>query len=421
MKAPVVARCGPSWLPGLLCLVIAAWAAPLAAADNLRIATVQPLSGPFALQGEEIAKQLKGMADLLNARGGLYDGRKVEIVALDGKANAQDSLLALKQAIDMDVRYVVSNLSSVVHALSDGILKHNQRNPDRPVLLINIDARDPALTEAKCNFWHFRLNYHTETEMEFLTDYLARQPAVKKVYLINQDYAFGHSIQRASREALTRKRRDIQIVGDDLIPLGRIKDFAPYAAKIRASGADTVLTGNWGNDMFLLVRADQAAGLNVNYYVLVGNIAGTTAGLGPAGAGKVLSLFPWHANAESFPFDSYNATYKANYRSAQNFDYVPAHRAITALAKAMEKARSAEPMKVALALEGMRFDGPEGATWIRKEDHQMVSPLYLARLTPADGKTLKYDAENTGLGWQTVAKAEARNAVPPVRCNMQRP
>lgn len=139
------------------------WPIASQAAEPLRIATIQPLSGPFALQGEEIAKQLKGMADLLNAKGGLFDGRKIEVVALDGKANAQDSLLALKQAIDQDIQYVVSNISSVVHALSDGIVKHNQRNPDKPVLLINIDARDPALTEAKCNFWHFRFNYHTET------------------------------------------------------------------------------------------------------------------------------------------------------------------------------------------------------------------------------------------------------------------
>lgn len=391
------------------------------AAEPLRIATIQPLSGPFALQGEEIVKQLKGMADLVNAKGGLFDGRRLEIVALDGKANAQDSLLALKQAADQNIQYVVSNISSVVHALSEGIAKHNQRNPEQRLLLINIDARDPALTEAKCNFWHFRFNYHTETEIEFLTDYLVKQPSVRKVYLINQDYAYGQSIQRASRDALARKRKDIQVVGDDMIPLAKIKDFAPYAAKIRASGADTVLTGNWGNDMFLLVRAGHEAGLDVNYYVLVGNIAGTTAGLGSAGAGKVYSLFPWHANAERFPFDAYNATYQSNYRSLQNFDYVPAHRGITVLARAMEKARSTDPLKVALALEDLSQEGPEGRTWIRKEDHQMVTPLYLARLSPADGKLVRYDVENTGLGWRTVAKAEASAAVPPLRCKMDRP
>jgi branched-chain amino acid transport system substrate-binding protein len=391
------------------------------AADPIRIATIQPLSGPFALQGEEIVKQLKGMADLLNAKGGLADGRKVEIIALDGKANAQDSLLALKQAIDLNVRYVVSNISSVVHAISDGVAKHNARNPDRRVLLINIDARDPALTEAKCNFWHFRLNYHTDTEINFLTDYLAQQPSVRKVYLINQDYAYGQAIQRASREQLPRKRKDIQVVGEDMIPLGKVKDFAPYAAKIRESGADSVVTGNWGNDMFLLVRAGHDAGLDIRYYVLVGNIAGTTAGLGNAGVGKVYSLFPWHANAETFPYANYNAEYRSTYRTVQNFDYIPAHRAVKVLAAAIDKARSDDPMKVALALESMSFEGPEGRTWIRREDHQMVTPLYLAQLTRMGEPGVRVEAENTGLGWKTVAKAESKDAVPPVKCVMERP
>ena len=192
------------------------------AAEPVRIATIQPLSGPFALQGEEITRQFTAAADRINADGGIYDGRKIEIVALDGKATARDSLLALRQAVDMNISYVTSNISSVVHALSDAVAKHNRRNPDNPILLINTDARDPALTETKCHFWHFRLNYHTDTEIDFLTDYLVRQPSVQKVYLINQDYAYGHAIQNTSRELLKQKRPDIQIVGESLIPLGKV-------------------------------------------------------------------------------------------------------------------------------------------------------------------------------------------------------
>ena len=404
---------------GCAAFLLAAFAA--GAAEPVRIATIQPLSGPFALQGEEIVKQLKASADRLNAKGGIYDGRMIEIVALDGKANAQDSLLALNQAIDARVGYVVSNISSVVHALSDAIAKHNARNPDRRVLMINIDARDPALTESKCNFWHFRFNYHIDTEMDFLTSYLAQQPAVRKVYLINQDYAYGQAIQRAARDLLLKKRSDVQIVGEEFIPLGKVKHFAPYAAKIRASGADSVVTGNWGNDMFLLVRAGHESGLDVRYYVLVGNIAGTTAGLGSAGVGRVWSLFPWHANAEPNPYESFNQEYKTKYKSAENFDYIPAHRAVGMLAQAMSLARSDDPLKVAYALEGMTYEGPEGRTWVRREDHQLVTPLYLASLINAGQPGVKFDVESTGLGWKTVFRAEAKDAVPTVKCKMERP
>lgn len=391
------------------------------AAEPVKVAVIMPLSGAFALVGEEASKQMKAAADLFNAKGGLADGRKFEVTAFDGKANPQESVLALNKAIDGGYRFITSGISSVVHALSDAVVKHNQRNPDKPVLLINFDGRDPALTEAKCNFWHFRVNYHTDTELDFLTDYVSRLDGVRKVYLINQDYAFGQAIQRASRELMTKKRPDIQIVGDDMVPLGKVKDFAPYAAKIRASGADSVITGNWGNDVFLLVKSSHDAGLNVRYFVVVGNVAGTTAGLGVAGVGKVWSLFPWHANVEPNPYEKFNATYMSKYNSVENYDYIPAHRTIGMLAKAIDTAKSDEPLKVAYALEGMTYDGPEGRVWMRREDHQLIAPHYIAQLVKAGQPGAKFDFEGTGLGWKTVAMSKAGETMPAMKCKMTRP
>ena len=393
---------------------------PATAAETLKIAAILQLSGPFALQGEETGKQFRAMADLVNARGGLYDGRQIEIVALDGKGTPQDSLVALNQAIDRQIRYVVSQQSSVVHALNDAISKHNARNPDRRMLLLISDARDPALTEAKCSFWNFRFHYHADTEVNFLTDYLARQQSVRKVYLMNQDYAWGHAVAHASRE-LARKRGDIQIVGDDLVPLGKVKDFVPYVAKIKSSGADTVITGNWGNDLFLLVKAGHDLGLDVRYYIFVGNLAGTVSALGVAGEDRVYSTLPWHFNAETNPYEKFNREYRAKYRSGQNFDYIMAHRSVYVLAQAIDKARSDDPLKVAYALEGHTFEGPEGKMWIRPEDHQIIAPVYLAKLTKTGDAGARYDVEDTGLGWKTVAKVEGSAAIPEVKCKMERP
>lgn len=403
------------------CIAWTLAAAGAGAQETLRVAAISPLSGTFAHIGDETIKQVRGAADLVNAKGGIFDGRKIEIVPLDGKANPQESLLALNAAIDAGIHYVVAHISSVNHALSDAIVKHNARNPDRRILLLNFDGRDPALTEAKCHFWHFRVNYHTDTEVNYLTDYLAQQSSVNKVYLINQDYAFGQAIQRGTRELLAKKRASIQIVGDDLVPLGKVKDFAPYAAKIRASGADTVVTGNWGNDLFLLVKAGQESGLDVRYYIFNGNVAGTTAGVGGAGVGKVLSLFPWHENAEPGAYQSFNADFRTRYKTTENFDYITSHRAIAMLARAVDQAHSDDPLKVAYALEGMTFDGPEGRIWMRPEDHQLIAPLYLARLGKAGEPGVKFDVENTGLGWKTVAKVEGKDAVPPIKCTVERP
>jgi branched-chain amino acid transport system substrate-binding protein len=65
-------------------------------------------------------------------------------------------------------------------------------------------------------------------KMEALTTWMATNPKIKKVYLINQDSSFGQAVRKAAREMLNRKRPDIEIVGDDLHPLGKVTDFSPY-------------------------------------------------------------------------------------------------------------------------------------------------------------------------------------------------
>jgi branched-chain amino acid transport system substrate-binding protein len=180
--------------------------------------------------------------DDINARGGVLGGTKLELVLLDNKSSPQESLVVLKQAIDRDIRLITQGVGShVAHAMTDAVLKYNQRNPGRELLYLNNGATDAALTEEKCNFWHFRFDANLDMKIAALTDVLAMQKLAKKVYLINQDYAYGQSFKRVAREMLSKKRPDIEIVGDELIPLGKVKDFAPYVAKINSSGADTVL------------------------------------------------------------------------------------------------------------------------------------------------------------------------------------
>ena len=147
----------------------------------------------------------------------------------------------------------------------------------------NYAAVDPVLTNDKCNFWHFRFDADVDMKMQGLTNAMAARKSIKKVYLINQDYSFGQGVSKAAREMLAAKRPDVQIVGDDLHPLGKVKDFSPYVAKIKASGADSVITGNWGNDMLLLVKAGKDAGLNVDYFTYYSGGLGLPETIGEAG------------------------------------------------------------------------------------------------------------------------------------------
>ena len=391
------------------------------AADTIKLAVLGPMSGPFALQGEERLKIFQASADIVNARGGVLGGKKIEIVAFDNKSNPQESLIVLKQAIDRDIRFIASSASNVAHAISDALVKHNARNPNQPVLFFDFNALDPALTESKCNFWHFRFEVHSDTQVNVLTDYMIKQPSIRKVYLINQDYAFGQAVSKAAKEMLAAKRPDIQIVGDDFVALGKVKDFAPYIAKIRAAGADSVLTSNWGNDLSLLVKAGKEAGLKAIFYAILAGYPGTLAAVGAAGADRVKTLDAWHINAADSAWQKTLLEYKTKYNTVSNVAYLPAFRVVEMLAGALDKAGSSNPIKVAYALEGLKYAGPSGTSFMRAEDHQMIAPLYILNFVKAGQPGVKYDEEKTGYGWKTEAFIDSKDTVPPVRCQMERP
>lgn len=389
------------------------------AADTLKIAHIDPLSGPFALVGESIDRLLQASIDDVNARGGVLNGTKLELVRFDSKGSPAESVLILKQIIDSNIRFIsMGSGSHIAHALIDSINKHNSRNPDQAVLLLNIAAQDPLLTNEKCSFWHFRWEAHTDMRVNALTDFIVRQKGTPTVYLINQDYAFGQAISKAAKEMLAVKRTDIKVVGDDLHPLGKVKDFAPYISKIKASGADTVLTGNWGPDLSLLIKASKESGLEDVYYTLNANNAGVLGSIGKAGGDHIRQILTWHANVADNKLEKFANDYKKRFN--EDFWINLPKLQIDMLAKAINTAQSADPVKVAMALHGMRFQGETGEAWMRAEDHQLIVPQYIAIFTKAGG-AVKYDAEGTGYGWKTEARIEGKDMAMPTTCKMELP
>ena len=409
--------------------VLAALSPVAAIAQTVKIGYIDPLSGPFANVGEAGLKQFQFVVDDINARN-LTGGPKLEIVPLDNKGTPQESLNQLKVAIDRGIRFVTQgNGSGAALAISDAVGKHNERNPAQSVLYLNYAAVDPDLTNSKCNFWHFRFDANGDMKMEALTSYIEKQKSIKSVYLINQNYAFGQQVSRAAKEYLARKRPDIKIAGDDLHPLGQVRDFAPYVAKIKASGADTVITGNWGTDMTLLIKAAKDAGLNVDFYTYYAGGLSTPTAMGEAAAGKVKQITEWHANITPNKTEKFANDFEKKYKI--DFYYLRVNTMMYMVADAIKKAASTEPLKVAYALEGMKFMGDTGEVEMRASDHQIINPMYISTIVkaankgdkpqPGGDKSVKYDQEDTGLGFKTDARIESFVVAQPTSCQMKRP
>ena len=390
------------------------------AQETVKIGYIDPLSGGGASVGEIGLKTFQFLADEVNAKGGIL-GKKVEIVPLDNKTNPQESLIQAQKAIDAGVRYITQgNGSSVAGALTDFVTKYNERNPGKEVLFFNYAAVDPVLTNEKCSFAHFRWDANSDIKMEALTNYMKGVPAIKKVYLINQDYSFGESVRTTARKMLKEKRPDIQIVGDEKHPLLKVTDFAPYIAKIKASGADSVITGNWGQDFALLLKAAADSGLKVNWYTYYAGGTGGPTAIKQANLNdqvfQVAEAYPNIVHESSMKFE------KA-LRDKYGFSlfYPRAVNEMRMFALAAEKAKSLEPVKVAAALEGMEYEVFSGGKgFMRKDDHQFFQPIYIAQFGELKNKET-FDEEKTGWGWKGVAKIDADKTVLPTTCKMTRP
>jgi len=397
-----------------------AFAASTASAETVKIAWIDPLTGFMAPVGQNQIRSWQYIAELATKEQWAGKDIKFEMVPFDGKLSTQESLTVLKSAIDQGIRYVVQgNGSSVAVALSDAVTKHNQRNPGKEVVYLNYAAVDPVLTNERCSFWHFRIDINGDMKMEALTSYMAENKNIKKVYLINQDCSFGQAVEKAAEEYLKRKRPDIEIVGKDLHPLAKVRDFSPYIAKMKAAGADTVITGNWGSDLALMIKAAKDAGLEANFYTYYAGTTGVPTAMGDAGADRVRIVANWIASDPNSTGDEIVKGFKTKFDD----DYYTAqtHAGIKMLSEAIKKAGSTDPVKVAFAMEGLKFQSLNGELEMRASDHQMQQPVYIGVWTKVDGKEVKFDQENTGYGWKSLQQIPAYVAAQPTSCQMKRP
>ncbi|MEJ7930022.1 branched-chain amino acid ABC transporter substrate-binding protein [Ramlibacter sp. AN1015] len=383
--------------------------------QTVRIAFMDPLSGPFANVGQNQLKSWQFAAEQLSGK--TPAGVKFEVVGFDNKGSPQESLNTLKAAIDQGFRYVTQgNGSGAAAAILDAVSKHNARNPGKELIYLNYAAVDPALTNDKCDYWHFRLDADTSMKMEALTSFMKDQPSVKNVYLINQNYSHGQQVNSYFKDAIKRKRPDVKVVGEELHPLGQVKDFAPYVAKIKQANADTIVTGSWGQDLTLLVKALNDAGLKIPMYTYYAGVTGTPTALAAGGESQVYVVSYGHANHKG-ELGKMGEEFKKKF----NDDYYTyaTYNGINLLGAAMAKAGSTDPVKVAKALEGLQVKSFAGDVTMRASDHQLQQPMFITKWQKA--KPGEANIENTGFTFVPVKQMDPYVSSTPTSCQMKRP
>ena len=393
--------------------------------EPIRLALIEGLSGPFANTGEAVVRNITWAVERVNARGGVPTAQGLRAMVLtrhDSKGQSEEALSALKSAIDAGAQVVLQgNSSANAAALIDAINKHNEREPNRRVLFLNYSAVDPALTNERCSFWHFRFDAHADMRMAALMQVLREDPSVKSAYLIGQDYSFGQAVLREARRQLGVLRPDVQIVGDELHPMGRVKDFLPYAAKIKASGAQAVITGNWGNDLTLLVKAARDAGYEGKFYTFYGNALGAPAAIGEAGVGRVIAVADWLPNVPGQASAQFYQDFRQRFpKPSEDYVHVRMQLMIEALAQAVAQAGGTDPVAVALQLEKAHVSMAGQTGSMRAQDHQFQQPLVVGVMARQGTPGVPFDVEGSGYGFKVVRQITAEQARLPSTCQMVR-
>jgi len=393
---------------GALCLAGAA-----RADETVRIAYIDPLSGSLAATGQLGEQHFRFAIDRANAAQAAGPGRKLELVPMDNEVSPEKSLTVLRKAIDDGIHYITQgNGSAVGLALEDAVGKNNRRSPAQSVMFLNYAAVDPSMTNDKCSWWHFRFDADVDMKMRSLSDYLVAQPNIHKVYIFNPDYSFGVSVEKAAQAMLANRRPDLQVVGAERVPLGKVKDFTPYVAKIQASGADAVVTGNWGADLELLVKSAAESGYKGQFFTYYLGTEEIVDAAGPGSKGDA-QISEWANNVGNADIDKIAAAFEAKYNTS--FYYWRVITEIDMLAAAMKQANSSDPAKVGAVLAGMKFPTPLGEVTMRDDNHQLLQPMFISQLEPG----LPHMFKAVGLGFKTMSRIEPEAQRMPTTCNFR--
>lgn len=346
------------------------------AADTIKIGLLEPATGVYAADGENEIRGYQMAADAWNARGGVM-GRKIELVKEDDgndpgigaqkarKLINQDKVVALAGTINSAVSLSVSGAASAAG-----------------ILYIDSGGHTDDVTGKDCKWNTFRTCHSTWMEAH-ATGFTLAKKFGKKFHLITPDYAFGHSLETAYRAVLGQIGGTI--TGSDLTPLGTT-DFSPYLTKALAGKPDVLLVLVQGSDFINCMKQIDSFGLNKK--VGVG---------GPQAELEAVQSLPKEARVGYFGMEWYYKSDKVLGKSkaahafvadyTKRYSLAPTARgafgyiSLDRLAAAMNEAKSTDSVKVARALEGAKFASIfEGNAYFRKEDHQLMWPMWVGEV-----------------------------------------
>jgi len=343
------------------------------AADTIKIAAVEPLSGTFKDIGERYFSGVEYAVKVLNEQGGLL-GRKVELIALDSElkpdvATRKATKLILKEGVKFFCGGTGSSVGGAMSVLAE---KNN-------AVMISYGMAAASLTGPKCSRNFFRACLNTDQQSYALANWVATS-GYKKIATVAQDYSFGHEATAAFLRKLKELNPSIEIVAELYHKAGE-KDYAPYVSQVISSGAELVFTSNWGNDLTLLIKQAKPLGLKAKFVCYYLNDSYVIQGVGSDDA--VLGSMTGESYMLSIASESNGKFVEGFYKDKGYYpSWLPGKSYVATMfwAAAVKKAGTDNVDAVIKAWEGLTFDSIAGEYYMRPCDHQVQCPVWIAEV-----------------------------------------
>jgi branched-chain amino acid transport system substrate-binding protein len=362
----------------LITITVIYWVGPAqAAGDKIVIGRVEAVSGPFKYSGDRVVLFGKEAVDEINAKGGLLGKKVVLLVEDSGFKPDVATRKAMKLILEDKVDILSGTLGSHIALAMSIVAEKNKK-----IFLLDNSEAD-SLTGTDFTPYIFRTTLTTSQRALANLSYIAKYTKFKKFYILCMDFALGREGGEAFKKYLKKKIPDAQLLGEDYHPIG-LKDFGPYVTKIIASGAEVVLTMNYGPDLRNLIVTGAQLGWKA---ITAGSYL-----FDPGIMQDVKDAALGHIVAHNSLIDLGNPIERKFVKDFQerhpDLDKVlnsPCYGMLTYISyqwlfDVIKKAGSTDAEKIIKTWEGMTYDWPWGKVTMRACDHQMITSIRAAAM-----------------------------------------
>jgi len=370
-------------LPALAALALG-FAAPAAAQDAIRVGEINSYKAQPAFldpyrKGWELA------LEQVNAAGGI-NGRKLEIISRDDGANPGDAVRVAEELVSREK----------VDLLAGGFLSHiglalTDFAKQRKVFFLASEPLTDKIVWQNGNNYTFRLRSSTYMQTAMLVPEAAKANK-KRWAIVYPNYEYGQSAAATFKEQLKKLQPDVEFVGEQAPPLGKVDAGAVVQAlaDLKPDGIFNVL---FAADLAKFVREGNTRGLFKGKTVL-GLLTGEPEYLDPlkdeAPEGWIVTGYPWYG-IDAPEHKAFLDAYRKKYNDYPRLGSIVGYSMVTALAAGLKKAGSTDAEKLIAAFEGLEFPSPFGKASFRAIDHQSTMGVFVGKTAIKDGKGVMVD------------------------------